>query len=266
MPATLLALMSPLAWLALSCTLALLAAGGLWWARARTRDADPEPLPPSWPLHSRPVFGAEERRVFRQLVEAFPHHAVLVKLPLVRFCQPEEPQALRYWYRLIGSQSVTFALCSASGRVVAAIDLEGGRPPSERSLRIKQEVLSACRVRYLRCHPDRLPTVPELQLLVPQGSAGMRGPQPASMRPAGEDGTPELARRGRKPLWRDPSFLQEGYHGRQSASAAAADSVLPLMGEQASRDRGREAPVDLAQDLAEALGDSSAPPPMAARH
>lgn len=265
---TLIPPISPLAWLALLGTLALLAAGGLWWARQRAHGADPEPLPPSWPLQSRPVFSAEERRVYRQLVEAFPHHAVLVKLPLVRFCQPEEPQALRYWYRLLGSQSVTFALCSASGRVVAAIDLEGGRAPSERSLRIKQEVLSACRVRHLRCHPDRMPSVPELQLLVPQGSAGMRGPQPATggARPASADGAPEAPRRGRRPLWRDPGFLQEGYHGRQAASATAPNSILPLMGEQASLQRGREAPVDLSQDLAEALGDGHTPPPMSARH
>jgi hypothetical protein len=258
--------MSPLAWLVLLCSLTLLAAGALWRARVHARGSDPEPLPPSWPLQSRPVFSAEERRVFRLLVEAFPHHAVLVKLPLVRFCQPEEPQALRYWYRLIGSQSVTFALCSSSGRVLAAIDLDGGRPPSERSLRIKQEVLSACRVRHLRCHPDRMPSVPELQLLVPQGSAGMRGPQAATMRPAGQDADPDPPRRGRKPLWRDPSFLQEGYHGKQAASATAAHSVLPLMGEQASLERGREAPVDLSQDLVEALGEGAAPPPMSARH
>lgn len=259
--------MFPNAWYALLGLLAPLAAGGLWWAWRRGRGAEPDPLPASWPLHSRPVFDAEERRVYRQLVDTFPHHAVLAKLPLVRFCQPEEPQALRYWYRLLGSQSVTFALCSASGRVVAAIDLESARAPSQRSLRIKHEVLAACRVRYLRCHPDRMPTAAELQLLVPQGSAGMRGPQPAAAvgTQAAERQTEPL-RRGRRPLWREPAFLQEGYHGRQSTSATALHSILPLMGEQASLQRGREAPVDLSQDLAEALGDGPTPPPMSARH
>lgn len=256
-----------LAWIALFGTLAVLAAGVAWWAHQRARRPEPEPLPTAWPLHSRPVFDAEERRVYRQLVETFPHHAVLAKLPLVRFCQPEEPQALRYWHRLLGLQSVTFALCSASGRVVAAIDLDGARAPSQRSLRIKHEVLAACRVRYLRCHPDRMPTAAELQLLVPQGSAGMRGPQPvAAGRATAAEPGPEPSRRGRRPLWREPAFLQEGYHGRQAASATAPHSVLPLMGEQASLQRGREAPVDLSQDLAEALGDSPAPPPMSARH
>lgn len=206
--------------------------------------------------------------MYRQLVDAFPHHAVLVKLQLVRFCQPEEPGALREWNRLLGSQYVTFALCSASGRVVAAVDLEGGRTPSERSLRIKQEVFAACRVRYLRCHPDRLPSAAELQLLVPQGAAGMRGPQPATGSPADLEQPAAAAalRRGRRPLWRDPGTLQDSYHGRQTTSATAPSSVLPLIDEQASLRRGREAGVDLSQDLAEALGDASAPPPMSARH
>lgn len=259
----------PLAWLGLAGFLVLVVAGGAWWARRQARAAAPEPLPEAWPLQSRPVFDAEERRVYRLLVETFPHHAVLVKLPLVRFCQPEEGQDdVHRWYRLLGAQSVTFALCSASARVVACIDLEGRRAPSERSLRIKQDALAACRVRYLRCRADNLPSPAELQLLVPQGSAGLRGPQPApSGRGAVAEGPAEGLRRGRRPLWRDPGFLQEGHHGRQAASATAPISILPVIAEQTSHQRGREADVDLSQDLAEALGDAAtAPPPMSARH
>lgn len=258
--------MPVLLWSLVLGALAALAAAGWWRMRRRDRPAEPEPLPEQWPLQSRPVFTADERRIYRQLVEAFPHHAVLAKLPLVRFCQPEEPGEIGTWYRLLGSQSVTFAMCSASGRVVAAIDLDGPRPPSERSLRIKQEVLDACRVRYLRCRPDRLPTVAELQLLIPQGAAGMRGPQPAVPTRTPAEGAGDVPRRGRKPLWREPGFLQEGYHGRQAGSATSPDSILPLMGEQASVRRGREAPVDLSQDLTEALGESPPLPPMATRH
>lgn len=250
--------------LAVSLTLA-----AAWWLRRRAGSVPtPAELPSSWPLQSRPVFTPEERRVYRQLVGAFPHHTVLVKLPLVRFCQPEEPGAMREWRRVLGSQYVTFALCSTSGRVVTAIDLEGVRPPSERSLRIKQEVFAACRVRYLRCHPDQLPSTAELQLLVPQGAAGMRGPQPATGALTDPEQTAggEAPRRGRRPLWRDPGVLQDSYHGRQASSATAPISILPLIDEHASLRRGREAGVDLSQDLAEALGEPSAPPPMSARH
>lgn len=255
-------------WIALAGAV-LLAVAAAWGLRSRARSATaPAALPTAWPLESRPVFTPEERRVYRQLVGAFPHHMVLVKLPLVRFCQPEEPHATREWRRLLGSQYVTFALCSTSGRVVAAIDLEGERVPSERSRRIKQEVFAACRVRYLRCHPDRLPSTAELQLLVPQGAAGMRGPQPATGSPPEleQPSGPGALPRGRRPLWRDPGSLQESYHGRQASSASAPRSVLPLIDEQSSLRRGREAGVDLSQDLAEALGDPASPPPLSARH
>jgi hypothetical protein len=59
-------------------------------------------------------------------------------------------------------------VCSANGRVLAAIDLQGDRNSSRRSAQIRAAVLSACRVRYLRCPPGHLPSVPELQLLMPE--------------------------------------------------------------------------------------------------
>ena len=145
----------------------------------RSRKPVPKPLPTEWSLTARPVFSTDERRVYRQLREALPHHIVLSKLPLVRFCQPTDAQQMRYWYELLGSIHVTFAICSANGRVLAAIDLDTDRGNSRRVLQIKQAVLCACRVRYLRCPVDHLPTVPELQLLVPHSNSGARGPQPA---------------------------------------------------------------------------------------
>ena len=50
----------------------------------------------------RPVFSTDERRVYRLLREALPHHIVLSKLPLVRFCQPTDPAQVRYWFDLLG--------------------------------------------------------------------------------------------------------------------------------------------------------------------
>ena len=148
------------------------------WIALRPRRRQPQPLPTEWALAPRPVFSTDERRVYRQLREAVPHHVVLSKLPLVRFCQPSDPQQVRYWYELLGAIHVSFAICSANGRVLAAIDLDTDRGNSRRAMHIKQSVLAACRVRYLRCPVDHLPSVAELQLLVPQSSAA-RGPQAA---------------------------------------------------------------------------------------
>jgi len=187
----------------------------LWWQR-RPRKA--EPLPNEWSLTARPVFSTDERRVYRLLREALPHHIVLSKLPLVRFSQPIDPARVRYWYELLGAVHVTFAVCSANGRVLAAIDLDTDRGNSRRVLQIKQSVLGACRVRYLRCPVDHLPSIAELQLLVPQAGAAARGPQPAA--PSGHPlnqardtlaNTVASRRAERTALWQDSTLFQDSF-------------------------------------------------------
>lgn len=164
-------------WIAALAACVLGLAIGLVWALRRPAYAN-RGLPAEWSLTARPVFTTDERRIFRLLREALPHHVVLSKLPLVRFCQPNEAKEVRYWFDLLGSSHVTFAVCSPNGRVLAAIDLDGERGATPRGLQIKHAVLSACRVRYLRCAADQLPSIAELQLLVPQSSQ-TRGPLPA---------------------------------------------------------------------------------------
>jgi Protein of unknown function (DUF2726) len=200
--------------------------GLLVWV-LRKREPKPVPLPTEWTLTARPVFSTDERRVYRQLREALPHHIVLSKLPLVRFCQPTDPQEVRYWFDLLGSIHVTFAICSANGRVLAAIDLDTDRGNSRRALQIKQSVLAACRVRYLRCPIDHLPSVPELQLLVPQAMAGSRGPQPAPSIHQARDhlaSTVASRRRERSALWQDSGFFQDSFFAPEAQSDTGAMS------------------------------------------
>jgi hypothetical protein len=206
-----------LPWIVALAALAILAAVLIAWRMTRRQAPQPQPLPAEWALAPRPVFSTDERRVYRQLREALPHHVVLSKLPLVRFCQPADPNEVRYWYDLLGAIHVTFAICSANGRVLAAIDLDTDRGNSRRVLQIKQSVLGACRVRYLRCPVDNLPSIAELQLLVPQGASASRGPQPAPSRPSAraDDLAPAavtpLRRRERATLWQDSSFFQDSF-------------------------------------------------------
>jgi len=204
-------------WIAALAVCVLGLAIGLVWALRRPAYAN-KGLPGEWSLTARPVFTSDERRVFRLLREALPHHVVLSKLPLVRFCQPNDPDEVRYWYDLLGQIHVTFAICSANGRVLAAIDLDTDRGSSRRTMQIKQAVLNACRVRYLRCPADHLPSIPELQLLVPQSSAATRGPQPAPARvatpaPALNPPAPAapMRRRERVTLWQDSNFFQDSF-------------------------------------------------------
>ena len=69
-------------------------------------------LPTEWPLTQRPIFSPEERALYRQLRTALPHHMILAKLPLVRFCQPEDREELRYWFNLLGPIHVSFVVCA----------------------------------------------------------------------------------------------------------------------------------------------------------
>ena len=204
-----------LPWVLASIALALLLGAGALSLFNRRRPAT-KPLPTEWTLTPRPVFSTDERRVYRQLREALPHHIVLSKLPLVRFCQPTDPSEVRFWYELLGAIHVTFAICSANGRVLAAIDLDNERGNSRRVQQIKQSVLGACRVRYLRCPIDHLPSVPELQLLVPHSVGPTRGPQPAptmSQASANLSSTVASRRRERTTLWRDSGFFQDSFFG-----------------------------------------------------
>ena len=212
------ATMQTLPWILLSAlSLVALAAVAVRAVRPRRIPA-PAPLPTEWALTARPVFSTDERRVYRLLREALPHHIVLSKLPLVRFCQPTDANEVRYWYDLLGANHVAFAVCSANGRVLAAIDLDTDRGSSRRIVQIKQSVLGACRVRYLRCPLDRLPTVAELQLLVPQHSNTPRGPQAApapthSLHEARDSLSTTVAHRRaeRTALWQDSTFFQDSF-------------------------------------------------------
>lgn len=150
----------------------LLALGAV--LRVRRHAARKLRLPDAWQITARPVFGNDERRFYRHICQSLPQHIVLSKLPLVRFCQPTDPQEARYWHGLLGPIHVTFAICSASGRVLAVIDLDNDHGTSRRVAQIKESVLAACRVQYLRCQPDQLPSAAELQHLVPPTTPGLR--------------------------------------------------------------------------------------------
>ena len=216
-----------------------------------------KPLPTDWALTARPVFSTDERRVYRQLREALPHHIVLSKLPLVRFSQPTDPQDVRYWYELLGSIHVTFAICSANGRLLAAIDLDTDRGNSRRVLQIKQAVLGACRVRYLRCPVDHLPSIPELQLLVPQSAASSRGPQPAPVAQPARSSASSRRNKQRPALWQDSGFFQDSFFSPDNRMETSVSSQFGSLSDPPSgRPPSRDMPPPDSDDIASALADA----------
>ncbi len=239
--------MQMLPWIIALAALALLAVVLVVWAFKRTPKKSIE-LPTEWALAPRPVFSTDERRVYRLLREALPHHIVLSKLPLVRFCQPTDPNEVRYWFDLLGTSHITFAVCSANGRVLAAIDLDTDRGNSRRVMQIKQSVLSACRVRYLRCPVDQLPSVAELQLLVPSSSAPARGPQPAPAPTANLhqardslSNTVASRRAERTALWQDSTVFQDSFFAPDSRDGFGNSEFAPMPRAKPLRSSARRA-------------------------
>jgi hypothetical protein len=155
--------------LGVATTIATLA--GLWLLYRRKKHSE---ILTEWALTTRPLFNPQERLCFRLLRDALPHHVVLAKMPLVRFCRPVDQAQVRYWHDLLGSIYVSFVVCAPNGRVLAALDIDSAhRAPSRRVATIKQEVLQACGIRYVKCRPEQFPSVAELQMLVPhQGISG----------------------------------------------------------------------------------------------
>ncbi|MEP7294803.1 MAG: DUF2726 domain-containing protein [Burkholderiales bacterium] len=252
-----------LPWIVALAALTLLAVAIVVWA-LRRQPKKPLALPTDWALTARPVFSTDERRVYRLLREALPHHIVLSKLPLVRFCQPTDPSEVRYWFDLLGTSHVTFAVCSANGRVLAAIDLDTDRGNSRRLMQIKQSVLSACRVRYLRCPVDQLPSVAELQLLVPSSGTPARGPQPAPAPQANIhqarnslSNTVASRRAERTALWQDSTVFQDSFFAPDSRDGFSSSEFAPLPGARPLRG-GTQAAADEGPDTMPGLDSDEA--------
>jgi hypothetical protein len=191
---------------------------GIWMIERRPKK--PIELPREWTLTARPVFTTDERRAYRLLREALPHHVVLSKLPLVRLCQPVDPNEVRYWFELLATGNVTFAVCSANGRVLVAIDLDNDRASSvSRSVQIKRAVLNACRVHYLRYPSNQMPTVEELQLLVKNGG------NPPAQHASASSTTNAL---NRPALWRDSSDFNDSFFAPDSRNDFSNSGFSPL--------------------------------------
>ena len=138
--------------LALACGFA----AGLAWHTRRQRQL--KGWPRDFKLNARPLFSTDERLLFRELKAALPQHVVLAKLNMLRFCQSANEHQARWWFDRLHALNVTFAICTPNGAVISVIDLDTPqRNASERGQRLKEAVLEACRIRYIRCQAGHWP-------------------------------------------------------------------------------------------------------------
>lgn len=201
-----------------------LAAGiflGRAWQQYATRSARRR-WPTRWNLNARPLFSVHERALYRELRNALPNHVVLAKVSLLRFCQTAEAHDAKAWYERLQALHVSMAVCTPNGVVVSVIDIESNPGKAARkSQKLKEAVLDACRVRYVRCLPGQWPT----SNLVAGWALGPTGTNPdlAHVSPdrlhdAGDQLARKLKQRRaeRAARWAESSFAQDSFFAMDS--------------------------------------------------
>jgi len=176
-----------------------------------------------------------ERALFRELRAALPNHVVLAKVSLLRFCQSADSGDAKAWYDRLQALHVSLAVCTPNGVVISAIDIEHTPGKAiKRSQKLKEAVLEACRVRYVRCLPGQWP---QSQLLAswalgPGGSAGTDSTHfsPDPLHDAGDQLARKLKQRRaeRAARWAESSFAQDSFFAFDSRFDGATTSPASL--------------------------------------
>jgi len=130
-----------------------------WWLRrkasARLR------WPVKWPLGARGLVSTDERDVWKWLRHTFHEHAVLVKVPVLRFTTPLDKEKGKAnserWRALLNEVYTTFTVCTADGKVVGCVDVPGKRGLSEANRELKEALLSDCGIAYTVVRGNHLP-------------------------------------------------------------------------------------------------------------
>ncbi|WP_374592730.1 DUF2726 domain-containing protein [Aquabacterium sp.] len=215
---------------------AAFAAGMLcaWVLRPKYDHRRRKTLPKNWHLAGRPVFNADERALYRRLVQTLPDHVILAKLPLLRFCQAMSRKESLVWYDLLQPMHVGFAICAPNGRVLAAIDVDHGAL-SARQKRIKTEALRACGVNYVRYQADDFPSANDIRRWISSDAMSQArdtshehsGPSIAA---AGAQlaNTVRKRRAERGARWQDSSFASDSFFAADSRLDAALSDLDPM--------------------------------------
>ena len=184
--------------------------------------------PARWNLNARPMFSVHERALYRELRDALPHHMVLAKVSLLRFCQSADASDARAWYDRPQALHVSLTVCTSNGTVISAIDIEqtSGKA-TKRSQKLKEAVLENCRIRYVRCLPGQWPQA-NLLAAWALGPTGHTPDAPHLTPEQVHDVGDQLARKlkqrraERAERWAESSFAQDSFFAFDSTDQTAA--------------------------------------------
>lgn len=136
----------------------------LWLSRQKVGNKLPLPLQGLWPLRARALVSSHEKEVWQSLRSIFHDHAVMVKVPILRFTQLVEPTLPKIagnaatqgdrslksdqWLEMIGGLYTTFTICTLNGKVVGCVDMLGKHEGSKASRELKEALLLDCGIAY----------------------------------------------------------------------------------------------------------------------
>lgn len=155
--------------------------GAFWLSRRKTRKKLVQPLPGFWPLRGRAILSSHEHNAWHSLRSVFHDHAVLVKIPILRFTQLLEPSTLELantadvqngrkpksdqWLEMLGGLYATFTICTLEGNVVGCVDVFGKHEDSKANREMKEALLLDCGIAYIVTSAFNVPDASTLREL-----------------------------------------------------------------------------------------------------
>ncbi len=119
-------------------------------------------LPDRWLLNARGLVTSEELDVWKWLRMAFPDHAVMVKVPVMRFTVPstrDKPENKdQHWHELLNGVYCSFTVSTLDGKVVGCVDVPGKRGLTKAQRDMKEGLLMACGIGYTTVRSNSLPS------------------------------------------------------------------------------------------------------------
>lgn len=119
-------------------------------------------LPDRWLLAARAMVNSEEQEVWNWLRTTFADHAVMIKVPVMRFTipttknQPENKD--QHWHELLEGVYCTFTVCTLGGKVVGCVDVPGKRGLTRAQREMKEGLLLECGIGYTTVRSSNLPS------------------------------------------------------------------------------------------------------------